>query len=58
MEVAFSERGKHRFACYRLTHEESMAPDRIAKIKADLASNGKDGYSIAITYDASPTPPT
>ena len=27
MEVAFSERGKHRFACYRLTHEESIATD-------------------------------
>ena len=51
MEVAFSERGKHRFACYRLTHEESIAPDRIARIKADLASKGKDRDSIAITYD-------
>lgn len=58
MEVAFSERCKHRFACYRLTHEESMAPDRIAKVKSDLASKGKVGYSIAITCDSSPVLPT
>lgn len=58
MEVTFSEGGRYKFACYRLTYEESKSPDRIAKIKADLASKGKDGYSIAITYDASPTPPT
>ena len=58
MEVAFSERGKHRFACYRLTHEESMAPDRIAKVKSNLASKGKVGYSIAITCDSSPVMPT
>lgn len=58
MEVAFSERGKHRFACYRLTHEESMAPDRIAKVKSNLASKGKVGYSIAITCDSSPVLPT
>lgn len=58
MEVTFSEGGTYKFACYRLTYEESKSPDRIAKIKADLASKGKDGYSIAITYDASPTPPT
>ena len=58
MEVTFSEGGRYKFACYRLTYEESKSPDRIAKIKANLASKGKDGYSIAITYDASPTPPT
>lgn len=58
MEVTFSEGGRYKFACYRLTYEESKSPDRIAKIKADLASKGKDGYSIAITYDVSPTPPT
>lgn len=58
MEVTFSEGGTYKFACYRLTYEESKSPDRIAKIKADLASKGKDGYSIAITCDASPTPPT
>ena len=58
MEVTFSEGGRYTFACYRLTYEESKSPDRIAKIKADLASKGKDRYSIAITYDASPTPPT
>ena len=58
MEVTFSEGGRYKFACYRLTYGESKSPDRIAKIKADLASKGKDGYSIAITYDASPTPPT
>lgn len=58
MEVTFSEGGRYKFACYRLAYEESKSPDRIAKIKADLASKGKDGYSIAITYDASPTPPT
>ena len=58
MEVTFSEGGRYTFACYRLTYEESKSPDRIAKIKADLASKEKDGYSIAITYDASPTPPT
>ena len=58
MEVTFSEGGRYKFACYRLTYEESKSPDRVAKIKADLASKGKDGYSIAITYDASPTPPT
>lgn len=58
MEVTFSEGGRYKFACYRLTYEESKSPDRIAKIKADFASKGKDGYSIAITYDASPTPPT
>ncbi|MEJ8746904.1 hypothetical protein WKT04_10800 [Oscillospiraceae bacterium HCN-4035] len=58
MEVTFSEGGRYKFACYRLTYEESKSPDRIAKIKADLVSKGKDGYSIAITYDASPTPPT
>lgn len=58
MEVTFSEGGRYKFACYRLTYEESKSPDRIAKIKADLASKGKDGYPIAITYDASPTPPT
>lgn len=51
MEVTFSEGGRYKFACYRLTYEESKSPDRIAKIKADLASKGKDGYSIAITYD-------
>lgn len=56
MEVTFSEGGRYKFACYRLTYEESKSPDRIAKIKADLASKGKDGYSIAITYDASPPP--
>ena len=50
MEVTFSEGGRYKFACYRLTYEESKSPDRIAKIKADLASKGKDGYSIAITY--------
>lgn len=49
MEVTFSEGGTYKFACYRLTYEESKSPDRIAKIKADLASKGKDGYSIAIT---------
>ena len=54
MEVTFSEGGRYKFACYRLTYEESKSPDRIAKIKADLASKGKDGYSIAITYDVSP----
>lgn len=54
MEVTFSEGGRYKFACYRLTYEKSKSPDRIAKIKADLASKGKDGYSIAITYDASP----
>ena len=54
MEVTFSEGGRYKFACYRLTYEESKSPDRIAKIKAVLASKGKDGYSIAITYDASP----
>lgn len=53
MEVTFSEGGRYKFACYRLTYGESKSPDRIAKIKADLASKGKDGYSIAITYDAS-----
>ena len=58
MEVTFSEGGRYKFACYRLTYEESKSPDRIAKIKANLASKGNDGYSIAITYDASPTPPT
>ena len=58
MEVTFSEGGTYKFACYRLTYEESKSPDRIAKIKANLASKGKDGYSIAITCDASPTPPT
>lgn len=47
MEVTFSEGGTYKFACYRLTYEESKSPDRIAKIKADLASKGKDGYSIA-----------
>ena len=52
MEVTFSEGGRYKFACYRLTYEESKSPDRIAKIKADFASKGKDGYSIAITYDA------
>ena len=55
MEVTFSEGGRYKFACYCLTYEESKSPDRIAKIKANLASKGKDGYSIAITYDASPT---
>ena len=58
MEVTFSEGGTYKFACYRLTYEESKSPDRIAKIKANLASKGKDGYSIAITCDASPAPPT
>ena len=38
MEVTFSEGGRYKFACYRLTYEESKSPDRIAKIKADLAS--------------------
>ena len=38
MEVTFSEGGTYKFACYRLTYEESKSPDRIAKIKADLAS--------------------
>ena len=42
MEVTFSEGGRYKFACYRLTYEESKSPDRIAKIKADLASKGKD----------------
>lgn len=50
MEVTFSEGGRYKFACYRLTYEESKSPDRIAKIKADLASKGKDGYSILMTY--------
>ncbi len=52
--------GRSVHCCYRSNrgNEESKSPDRIAKIKADLASKGKDGYSIAITYDASPTPPT
>ena len=53
MEVTFSEGGRYKFACYRLTYEESKSPDRIAKIKADLASKGKDGYSIAITLEMS-----
>lgn len=44
MTVTFSEGTKHRFACYRLTYEESKAPDRITKIKADLASKGRVGY--------------
>lgn len=58
MEVTFSEGGRYKFACYRLTHEESMAPDRIARVKSDLASKGKARYSIAITCDSSPVLPT
>lgn len=58
MTVTFSEGTKHRFACYRLTYEESKAPDRITKIKADLASKGRVGYTIAITCDSSPIPAT
>ena len=46
MEVTFSEGGRYKFACYRLAYEESKSPDRIAKIKADLASKGKDGYYV------------
>lgn len=58
MTVTFSEGHKHRFACYRLTYEECKAPDRIAKIKADLASKGRVGYTIAITCDSSPILPS
>lgn len=48
MEVTFSEGGRYKFACYRLTYEESMSQDRIAKIKADLVSKGKDEYLMAL----------
>lgn len=58
MTTIFNDGPQYKFACYQLTYEESKAPDRIARIKADLASKGKVGYTIAITCDSSPVPPT
>lgn len=58
MEIAFSESGKQKIACYILTYEERHDPQRWKHIRNDFAQKKAQGYIIGCTYPATPRKPT